>query len=92
MYVESLIDEIKTLGRMSDFVSASVKKRTVDTVYFGGGTPSVLDGSQISAVLDTLRQEFAVSDTAEITVECNPSGENFDEFILCCIFKTRYIR
>lgn len=57
---------------------------TVDTVYFGGGTPSVLEGAQIKAVLDALRGEFTVSDTAEITVECNPSGDNFEEFILCC--------
>ena len=69
---------------MSEFVSDEAKKRTVDTVYFGGGTPSVLEGAQIKAVLDTLREEFTVSDTAEITVECNPSGDNFEEFILCC--------
>ena len=83
-YISSLINEIKTLGRMSDFVSDEVKQKTVDTIYFGGGTPSVLEGAQISAVLDAIRQEFTVSEMAEITVECNPSGEKFEEFILCC--------
>ncbi len=83
-YIESLICEIKTLSRMSEYVSAEAKKRTVDTVYFGGGTPSVLKGTQIKTVIDTLKQEFNFSGTSEITVECNPSSENFEEFIDCC--------
>lgn len=46
-----------------------------DSVYFGGGTPSVLSGEQLAEVLETVRECFTVSDDAEITVECNPSSD-----------------
>ena len=45
----------------------------VDTVYFGGGTPSLLHAEEITSVLDTVRHYYHVLDTAEITVECNPA-------------------
>lgn len=46
----------------------------VTTIYFGGGTPSVLKGEQIADLLDQIRQTYSVSEDAEITVECNPSS------------------
>ncbi len=45
-----------------------------DTIFFGGGTPSVLAPGQISQILEKLRREFSVSLDSEITVECNPSS------------------
>lgn len=48
--------------------------RVVDTVYFGGGTPSSVDARYIAAVLDALRARAAFADDAEITVECNPES------------------
>ncbi|MBQ9802621.1 MAG: radical SAM family heme chaperone HemW [Clostridia bacterium] len=54
-------------------VSASrAKGMTVDTVYVGGGTPTVLPPDVLAAVLKTVRAHYAVSPDAEITVECNP--------------------
>ncbi len=47
----------------------------VDTIYFGGGTPSVMDGEMIAEMLDCIYQNFNVSSDAEITVECNPSSD-----------------
>ncbi len=49
----------------------------IDTVYFGGGTPSSVSPEYISGVLDALRSNAFFSDEAEITLECNP--ESFDE-------------
>lgn len=46
---------------------------TVDTVYFGGGTPSVFGGKRIGRVIEYLRDNFNLNN-AEITVECNPSS------------------
>ena len=43
-----------------------------DTVYLGGGTPSVLETPHLEAILDTVRRQFVISDGAEITVEINP--------------------
>ena len=46
-----------------------------DSVYFGGGTPSVLPGDLFTGLLDTVRECFTVTPDAEITVECNPSSD-----------------
>ncbi|MEY2396312.1 MAG: oxygen-independent coproporphyrinogen oxidase [Acidobacteriaceae bacterium] len=45
---------------------------TVDSVYLGGGTPTVLEDAQLERIFGTLRQRFEVSPTAEVTVECAP--------------------
>ena len=44
----------------------------VESVFLGGGTPSLLAGAQMAAVLDALRARYPVAADAEITVECNP--------------------
>lgn len=64
-YVEALIAQIK------DFRSEA-KNKLVDTIYFGGGTPSLLTGEEILRILKTVRSVFRVSDEAEITMEANP--------------------
>ncbi len=53
-------------------VSCDTQDFTVDTVYFGGGTPTLLDGEDFGAVLDTVRGHFHLEAGAEITAECNP--------------------
>lgn len=44
----------------------------IDTVYLGGGTPTILTGQLLCDILDTIRQKFSVAAAAEITVEANP--------------------
>ena len=46
--------------------------RTVKSIYLGGGTPTVLTGEHLTAILDYCRSYFTLTDDAEITVECNP--------------------
>jgi oxygen-independent coproporphyrinogen-3 oxidase len=46
----------------------------VDTVYVGGGTPSLLDPEQFKALFDALYHSFDVGPNAEITIEANPEG------------------
>lgn len=53
---------------------------TIDTIYFGGGTPSLLGGARIARTLDELRRRYAVEPNAEITVEANPDSMT-DEFL-----------
>ena len=45
---------------------------TVQTIYFGGGTPSLLETAEIQSVIDTIKQLHTVASDAEITVEANP--------------------
>ncbi len=46
--------------------------RTVDTVYLGGGTPTLLSGTQAERLLTAVYRHFAIDPDAEVTVECNP--------------------
>ncbi len=66
-------------------VIQSIKRHTgeviADTVYFGGGTPSVLGGRRLAAILDAARP--MTDNGAEITVEANP-GDNLSEFLSIC--------
>lgn len=62
-YVGALLREIEARG---------TKDYSVDTVYFGGGTPSLLSAEQIGRILGEIKESFNVSPDAEITLECNP--------------------
>ena len=63
-YVCALIKEIEARGN---------KEYLVDTIYFGGGTPSLLSVKQIGRILSAVRENFVVCDDVEITLECNPA-------------------
>ncbi len=52
----------------------------IDTIYFGGGTPSFFGGERISRIIAYIKEVFSVND-AEITVECNPSSVD-EELVL----------
>ena len=58
----------------------SCAKYVVDTVYFGGGTPSLLGGARLAAVLNTVRECYDVLPDAEITCEANPDSMT-EEFL-----------
>lgn len=49
-----------------------LENQEVETIYFGGGTPSVLTKTELIGILDSVRQHFNVSETVEITFEANP--------------------
>lgn len=67
-YVSSLLEEIRT--------HASSERFTLDyevtTIFLGGGTPSVLNTSQIQRIFEILKTSFKISQDAEITIEANP--------------------
>jgi len=52
----------------------------VDTVYIGGGTPSLLEAGLITELLDAVYTTYTVSDNAEITIEVNPGTANAEKF------------
>ncbi len=66
-YVEKLIDEIGAQGAC-DFV----RETMVTTIFFGGGTPSILSGSQMQRIMQSVRANFSVVEDAEISMEANP--------------------
>jgi oxygen-independent coproporphyrinogen-3 oxidase len=76
-FLESLSHEINLYAQLGrDGV-------VFDTVYFGGGTPSLLSPSVVTAILDDLHRKFQIAKTAEITLELNPGtvdSEKLGEF------------
>lgn len=56
------------------------KELEIDTIFFGGGTPSLLSGKEISYLFDSLKNNFDFSKNIEITLEANPDDIN-DEII-----------
>ena len=53
--------------RKSEYASEEIQ-----SIYFGGGTPTVLEVSELDAILQTVYEHYNVSDTPEITLEANP--------------------
>jgi len=47
-------------------------KEEIQTIYFGGGTPSLLTHTEVSELIDSVREHYSVSDFPEITLEANP--------------------
>lgn len=64
-YVEALKGEIMEASR-------TWPNRRVETVFFGGGTPSILTGSQMKTLMDAVFSSFSVAPDAEISMEANP--------------------
>ena len=52
--------------------SSEFKNETVETIYFGGGTPSVLEISELKLLIDAVYQNYNVAENPEITLEANP--------------------
>ncbi len=64
-YVNALINEINFIGHRAG-------QKIIHTVFFGGGTPSLLSGSQFASIMDALRAAFTFTADAEISIEANP--------------------
>ena len=66
-YMNVLIEEIHLQGSGSQG-----QKPVIDTIFIGGGTPSLIDPEQMEAVLNAVRDSFSIERQAEITIEANP--------------------
>ena len=71
-YTQALICEIRRWG--------NTLQQSADTLYFGGGTPSLLGGNRLALLIETVRQSFSLSSSAEITLEANPADKLADVF------------
>src|ERR1700674_5458844 len=78
-YVARLLEDIahsrqlaSDLGCTLGFTHGFTQDDTADSIYLGGGTPSILDASQLQRIFAGVRDQFTVTSDAEITVECPP--------------------
>jgi oxygen-independent coproporphyrinogen-3 oxidase len=70
-YVEQVSGEIHSAQQIANHLGAKLDSQ-VDSIYLGGGTPSVLAPDQLEALFCAVRDQFEVTRSAEVTVECAP--------------------
>lgn len=76
---ESQMDDyVRAVARCGAEFAPQFAGRTADTVYFGGGTPSLIGGARLERMLCALHSQFSIAPDAEITVECNPDSMTQD--------------
>src|SRR5271157_913814 len=78
-YVARLLEDIANSRQLASELGCALGSApgrthddTADSIYLGGGTPSILDAPQLLRIFAALRGQFAVTPDAEITVECAP--------------------
>ncbi|MBI1856256.1 MAG: radical SAM family heme chaperone HemW, partial [Chloroflexi bacterium] len=76
-YVDALCREIEFVGRNFASPKSRGDRGEVHTIFFGGGTPSLLSAPQFASVMDALRTAFTLTARAEITIEANPGTVSF---------------
>ncbi|NLL80122.1 MAG: oxygen-independent coproporphyrinogen III oxidase [Clostridiales bacterium] len=77
-YVKAMLRELK---QEADYY----KNRTVDTVFFGGGTPTLLSKEQLTRLMDSLYRNYRLSKQAEISMEMNPGTADTEK--LTCMYE-----
>lgn len=78
-YVERLSGEIRA-SRNGAYTRKAILPETIDSIYFGGGTPSLLSPEQMRRIMMAVQEVFRVDARAEITLECAP-GQLSDELL-----------
>jgi oxygen-independent coproporphyrinogen-3 oxidase len=73
-YADAVLEELSVRARPLHARAASGLPFRVDTLFFGGGTPSLWEPSELGRVLAGIRSTFSCADDLEITVECNPTS------------------
>lgn len=71
-FVDCMVKEIK-------LNKTRLKNTTYDTIFFGGGTPSVLTENQLGKILNALYEFYNIDEDAEVTLECNPGEITFEK-------------
>ena len=72
-FAKAYLSEIKYIADMT-------KGRTVDTVFFGGGTPSLMKPETVKLILDAIKSHWNVSPDCEVTLEANPTSSEAEKF------------
>ncbi len=72
VFVESLIKEIE--------LQKQFHKEKIETIFLGGGTPSLLNSNELEKIFSAIQKYFHVEDNCEITIECNPGTVDKTKF------------
>jgi oxygen-independent coproporphyrinogen-3 oxidase len=75
------VELINALTKELELRKEEFKNTTVETIYFGGGTPSLLTNSELQFIIDAVYKNYKVSNGPEITLEANPDDLSKDRII-----------
>jgi putative oxygen-independent coproporphyrinogen III oxidase len=79
----AVIDEARFLRAFTTEIAATAERapgRTVSTVFFGGGTPSLMQPATVGAILDAVARHWTIARDAEVTLEANPTSVEATRF------------
>ncbi|MEO7121144.1 MAG: radical SAM family heme chaperone HemW [Ginsengibacter sp.] len=77
---EMMIALVKEIGISStSLLNDKNQKEIIETIYFGGGTPSLLTAAEIELLLNAVKNNFPISDNTEITIEVNPDDISMEK-------------
>ena len=79
-YVEALCKEIEVVGSSSREIGVEGQGK-VHTIFFGGGTPSLLSPEQFELIFESIHRNFSLTVDAEITIEANPGTCSFADLL-----------
>lgn len=71
-YIKALCQEIESFFAVQKQEKDNTEEIIIKTIFFGGGTPSILEAKQIEELMDAVRKTFVIAADAEITIEMNP--------------------
>jgi len=77
-YVDALCKEVEYVGRVAAEQHTETK---VHTIFFGGGTPSLLSPLQFDSIFKSIRAAFTLTEDAEITIEANPGTVSYENLL-----------
>lgn len=80
-YVSALCKEIEDFNTQSSTHPLTQVVLTVDTIYFGGGTPSLLSSQQLEKILNSIHKKFSVEEKIEFTLEMNPATVSLEKLL-----------
>ena len=72
-YLKAILADLK-------FEAPQLQDRNIQSIFFGGGTPSLFSGTAINTILEAVRQHYCIAEQAEITLEANPGTAEADHF------------
>lgn len=78
-YIDALVNAI---GKDIEIRHNFLKDKNLDSIYFGGGTPSILNEKQIDSILNAIQKNFNLNIGAELTFECNPDDITEDYLLM----------
>jgi len=78
-YVDALVCEIEFVGKQTTRLLND--PTTVHTIFFGGGTPSLLSPKQFKSILESIWNSFTLTEETEITIEANPGTVSYEALI-----------